>query len=41
MEVEFLLDAAGADQLLERVRREKIQVLYARPPVDFGVVDGK
>jgi PII-like signaling protein len=39
VEVEFLVDDAEAEQLLELVRREKIRVFHARVPAHFGVIN--
>jgi uncharacterized protein len=40
VEVEFLLSDAEADAMLERLRREKVPVVYARTRAEFGVLDG-
>jgi PII-like signaling protein len=40
VEVEFLLSDAEADALLERLRSEKVQVVYARTRAEFGLLNG-
>jgi len=39
VEVEFIVTAREAEQLLERVRSEKIRVFYAHIPARFGVIN--
>ncbi len=36
----FLVSDEEADQLIESIRREKIQVFYVRMPAEFGVING-
>ena len=38
--VEFLLDDAQAQQLLDLIASEKVQVFYARFPAEFGLTGG-
>lgn len=38
VEVEFILTDEMADRLLESLRREKVSVVYARLPAQFGVI---
>jgi PII-like signaling protein len=38
VEVEFIVDDAQAAQLLELLRREGIDLVYARIPAEFGAV---
>ncbi len=38
IQVEFILTEEMADRLLESLRQEKISVVYARSPVEFGVI---
>ena len=40
VEVEFVLTDEQADQLLERLRRERIRIFYARVPAEFGMIEG-
>jgi PII-like signaling protein len=37
--VEFILDDAHADALLDDLRREKVTVFYARVAAEFDVID--
>jgi uncharacterized protein len=39
IEVEFVVNDAEAQQLLDLVHREKLRVFYARVPAEFGIVD--
>jgi len=39
IEVEFIVNDAEAQQLLDLVRREKVRVFYAQVPAQFGVVN--
>ncbi|MCZ7564840.1 MAG: DUF190 domain-containing protein [Burkholderiales bacterium] len=41
VEVEFIVDDAQAATLLERLRREGVDVVYARIPAEFGAVGDK
>jgi PII-like signaling protein len=41
IEVEFLLSDEQAEALLELVRRERVHLVYARVPAEFGVIDGE
>jgi|SRR2546421_3815825 len=38
VEVEFLLDEAQAENLLETLAREKIHLFYAKAPAEFGTL---
>ena len=38
VEVEFILTNEMADRLLESLRHEKVNVVYARSPAEFGVI---
>jgi PII-like signaling protein len=38
VEVEFIVDDAEAERLVELVQREKLRVFYARVPAAFGVI---
>jgi PII-like signaling protein len=40
VEVEFVMTDAMADRLLESLRSEKVSVVYARMPAEFGVIGG-
>ena len=40
VEVEFILTDEMADRLLESLRQEKVNVVYARTPAEFGVIGG-
>jgi uncharacterized protein len=40
VEVEFLVSDAEADMLLGLLRRERLQIFYAKVPAEFGVLDG-
>jgi uncharacterized protein len=40
VEVEFLLSDEQAAALLDLVRRERVHLVYARTPAEFGVLDG-
>jgi len=40
VEVEFVVTAEQGEQLLELLRKERLQVFYARIPAEFGFVDG-
>ena len=37
IEVDFLLSDADADKLLDALKGEKVSVVYARVPAEFGV----
>ena len=39
VEVEFLLEDAQADALLEALRRERVSLFYAKAPAEFGLLD--
>ena len=41
IEVEFVVNDAEAESLLNLVKQEKIQVFYMRMPVEYGLLDGK
>jgi PII-like signaling protein len=41
IEVEFILDEAQATALLDLVRRENVDVFYARIPAEFGTLGGQ
>jgi PII-like signaling protein len=41
VEVEFLLSDEEADMLLGLLRRERLQIFYAKVPAEFGVLDGE
>ncbi|MGN6313642.1 MAG: DUF190 domain-containing protein [Rhodanobacteraceae bacterium] len=36
--VDFVITAADADRLIQRVREEHLQLFYARLPAEFGVL---
>jgi len=38
VEVEFLLSDAQAEMLLDVLRREGVQIFYARVPAEFGLI---
>lgn len=38
VEVEFILTDEMADRLLESLRQEKVNLVYARTPAEFGVI---
>ena len=38
IEVEFILTDETADRLLESLRQESVNLVYARTPAEFGVV---
>ena len=38
VEVEFILTDAEADRLLDSLRNEKVRLVYARLPAQFGVI---
>jgi PII-like signaling protein len=38
VEVEFLLEDAQAEMLLDVLRRERVRVFYARVPAEFGMI---
>jgi len=40
VEVEFVVTEEQGEQLLELLRKERLQVFYARIPAEFGVVEG-
>jgi PII-like signaling protein len=40
VEVEFIVDDAEAQRLLDIVAQEKLRVFYARIPASFGVIEG-
>ena len=39
--VEFVVTDAEADALLGLLRRERISILYARVPAEFGTIEGE
>ena len=39
VEVEFIVDAAEADQLMALARRENLRMFYVRMPAQFGVIN--
>jgi PII-like signaling protein len=39
VEVEFIVTAAEAQQLLELLHREKVRLFYAHTPASFGVIN--
>ena len=41
VEVEFLISEEEADKLLTLLRRERIQLVYAKSVADIGVVNGQ
>jgi PII-like signaling protein len=41
VEVEFIVDDAEAQRLLDIVAQEKLRVFYARIPASFGVIEGR
>ena len=41
VEVEFVVSDEEADRLLDMIRRERIHVVYAKMPVEFGVIEGE
>lgn len=41
VEVEFIVDDAEAQRLLDVVAQEKLRVFYARIPASFGVIEGR
>jgi len=40
VEVEFVVTEEQGEQLLELLRKERLQVFYARIPAEFGFVEG-
>jgi PII-like signaling protein len=40
VKVEFVVTQDEAERMLERLRREKIRLVYAMLPAEFGVLDG-
>ena len=40
VEVEFVVSEEQAEQLLDLLRRERIHLVYATLPADFGVMEG-
>lgn len=40
VEVVFMVSDQEAEQLLELIQREQIQIFYARMPAEYGVVNG-
>jgi PII-like signaling protein len=40
VEVEFVVTAEQGEQLLDLLRKERLQVFYACIPAEFGFVDG-
>ena len=40
IEVEFIVDDAEAQRLLDVVAQEKLRAVYARIPASFGVIEG-
>ena len=41
VEVEFIATDEEADRLIEMLKQERIHVVYARVPAEFGVIDGE
>jgi uncharacterized protein len=41
VEVEFVVSEEQAEQLLEALRQDRIHLVYAKLPADFGVMDGE
>ena len=41
VEVEFIVDDAEAQRLLDIVAQEKLRVFHARIPASFGVIEGR
>jgi uncharacterized protein len=41
VEVEFVVTDEQADQLLDVIRAERIHVVYAKLPADFGAIEGE
>jgi PII-like signaling protein len=41
IEVEFILSDEMADRLLESIRRENVDVVYARTAAEFGVIGSR
>ena len=41
VEVVFMVSDQEAEQLLELIQREQIQIFYARMPAEYGVVNGE
>ena len=41
VEVVFMISDQEAEQLLELIQREQIQIFYARMPAEYGVVNGE
>jgi PII-like signaling protein len=39
--VEFVVSDAEAENLLELIKQEKIQVFYMKMPVEYGLLEGK
>jgi PII-like signaling protein len=40
VEVEFVVDDAEAERLLDLIRRERVSIFYARVPAIFGAIEG-
>jgi len=40
VEIEFVVTAEEAEQLLDLLRRERVSVFYARMPAEFGAIAG-
>ena len=41
VEVEFVVTDEQAEQLLDVIRTERIHVVYAKLPADFGAIEGE
>ncbi|HUK01574.1 MAG TPA: DUF190 domain-containing protein [Steroidobacteraceae bacterium] len=41
VEVEFVVSDEMANRLLDSLRQEKLNIVYARSPAEFGVIGGK
>jgi uncharacterized protein len=40
VEVEFVVDDAEAERLLDLIRRERVSIFYAQVPAIFGAIEG-
>ena len=40
VEIEFVVTAEEAEQLLDLLRRDRVSVFYARMPAEFGAIAG-
>jgi len=40
IEVEFVVSDEQAEQLLDLLRKERVSIVYARVPAEFGAIEG-